>query len=121
VVCFQRAGLDASPACERALSNDHDIPGRQVEMERQNQAALPSEVPVSPGSIEAEGFSATHGGDARNPAPTELDGSLLCKQEALQFPTRASQLVYECKLRLRPQSCFDYCTILRSGKKHYRN
>jgi hypothetical protein len=73
---FPKAELDASPACERALSNDHAIPGRQVEMERQYQAALPSEVPVSPGSIEAEGVSAFHGGDGRNPASTELDGSL---------------------------------------------
>jgi hypothetical protein len=69
---WERAQLDAPPARESALSNDHAIPGRQDEMEQQNQEARLSQVPVSPGSIEAEGFPAFHRGDGRNPAPTEL-------------------------------------------------
>lgn len=73
---MEKAELDASPARERALSNDHAIPRQQVEREQQNQGARLSEAPVSPGSIEAEGFSAFHGGDGRNPASTELAGSL---------------------------------------------
>jgi len=73
---FPKWELDASPAIERALSNDHAIPGRQDEMEQQNQEARRSEVPVSPGSMEAEGFLAFHGGDGRDPASTELAGSL---------------------------------------------
>jgi len=73
---FIKAELEASPARERALSNDHASPGRQDEMEQQNQEARPSGVPVSPGTIEAEGFPAFHGGDGRNPASTELAGSL---------------------------------------------
>lgn len=72
---MEKAELDASPARERALSNDHAIPRQQVEREQQNQGARLSEAPVSPGSIEAEGFSAFHG-DGRNPASTELAGSL---------------------------------------------
>lgn len=70
---WERAEL---PARENALSNDHAIPGWQVQMEQRNQEARLSEVPVSPGSIEAEGFSAFHGEDGRNPASTELAGSL---------------------------------------------
>lgn len=73
---WERAELDAPPARESALSNDHAIPGRQGEMEQQNQEARLSEVPVSPGSTEAEGFPAFHGGDGRNPASTELARSL---------------------------------------------
>jgi hypothetical protein len=40
--------------------------------------------------------------------PQNLLDLCLCKQEALQFPTRASLPIYECKLRLSPQSCLDY-------------
>ncbi len=73
---WEKPELDASPARESALSNDHAIPRRQVEIEEQNQEARLSEVPVSPGSIEAEGFPAFRGEDGRNPASTELAGSL---------------------------------------------
>ena len=73
---FPKWELDASPAIKRALSNDHAIPGRQDEMEQQNQEARRSEVPVSPGSMEADGFPTFHGGDGRDPASTELAGSL---------------------------------------------
>jgi hypothetical protein len=41
-------------------------------VEQQNPEARLSEVPVSPGSIEAEGFPAFHGGDGRNAVSTEL-------------------------------------------------
>ncbi len=69
---WDKPELDAQPAREGALSNDHAIHGRQAEGEQQNPEARLSEVPVSPGSIEAEGFAAFHGGDERNPASTEL-------------------------------------------------
>lgn len=44
-------------------------------MEQQNQEPRLSEALVSPGSIEADGFPAFHE-DGRNPASTELAGSL---------------------------------------------